>query len=100
MPPGRPIANVDTDSSHISQYIDQFIHPVAGLHPASINDTFHVISYIRIIQVTEECLLVTADVTSLYTNIYIDTAISKHRSQFNLHPDLARPDYVIVELIK
>ena len=70
------------------------------LHQAYIKDTYNFINCIKNTQVTEEYLLVTADVTSLYTNMYINTTISKLRSQFNLYPNPARPDYVIIELIK
>ena len=47
MPPGRPImADVNSELSRISQYIDYFLQPLANAHEAYIKNTYHFIQFI------------------------------------------------------
>ena len=101
MPAGRPImADVDTESSRISEYIDSFLQPLACQHPSYIKDTYDFLSHIGDKQVDSDCYLVTGDVTSLYTNMYTDTAIDKLKEIMRLKPDRDRPDGQLIDLLK
>ena len=83
MPPGRPImADVNTESSRISEYIDFFLQPLACQHEAYVKDTYHFISIVRNVQINPNAFMVTGDVTSLYTRMYTDTAIKKLNTLF------------------
>ena len=74
MPAGRPImADVGTESSQISEFIDSWLQPLASQHPSYIKDIYDFLTQTRDKQVPNDCYLVTGDVTSLYTNMYTST---------------------------
>ena len=53
----------------MSEYVDENIKNLAKLGPSYINDTTHFLQLLSTISIQEEDLLVTIDVSSLYTNI-------------------------------
>ena len=68
--PGRPIVNsIGSITEKISAYVDENIKYFAKLVPSYIKDTGHFLNIIKTIEIEEEDLLVTVDVSSLYTNI-------------------------------
>ena len=100
MPAGRPImADVGTESSRVSEYIDSWLQPLASQHTSFIKDTYDFLNHIRDKQVSNDCYLVTGDVTSLYTNMYTDTAITKLKDIMHRQPDRTRPDGQLIELL-
>ena len=100
MPPGRPImADVNTESSRISEYIDFFLQPLACQHEAYLKDTYHFISIVRNVQINPNAFFVTGDVTSLYTRMFTDTAIKKLSNLFHIFPNRHRPDGIILDLL-
>ena len=67
--PGQPIVNsIGSITETISAYVDKNIKHLSKLVPSYIKDTGHFLN-IKDIQIEEEDLLVTVDVSSLYTNI-------------------------------
>ena len=100
MPPGRPIVS-DTNSPtyQISRYIDYYLRPLACLHKSYIKDTYDFVQKIRNQVIPAHALLVTADVTSLYTNMHHDRIIETITEQFNNHPDPKRPDKQLIQLL-
>lgn len=70
-PPGRPIvAGIGSLTSSISTFVDFFIRPYCEKMPSFLKDTTHMLSFIDSINpVTEDILLVSFDVQSLYTCI-------------------------------
>jgi len=101
MPPGRPIvADVDTESSNICQYIDFYLKPLSILHPAYLKDTYHFLSQVKGKTVDSSWLLFTADVESLYTNMRYDRILSTTAQIFQEYPDPQRPDWALLELIR
>ena len=53
----------------MSEYVDENIKHLAKLVPSYIKDTTHFLQLLSTTSIQEEDLLVTIDVTSLYTNI-------------------------------
>ena len=93
--PGRPIVNsIGSITERLSEYVDENIKSLAKLIPSYIKDTTHFITLINDITVEENDLLVTIDISSLYTNIIheegleamrswmIENNISQQRAQF------------------
>ncbi len=70
-PPGRPIvAQTDSLLSPLSNYVDFFIKPFVQTLPAYIKDSTDFINKMSCINdLPENVLLLTLDITSLYTNI-------------------------------
>ena len=66
----RPIVSGSSGpTEHISAYIDSIIKPLVPLIPSYIKDSSHVIALLEKTCIPKEALLVTIDVSSLYTNI-------------------------------
>ena len=79
--PGRPvISSCGSPTEKISAYVDQHIKPVAQSLKSYIQDTGHFLDIIRKIgRVGKDHILVSLDVTSLYTNIDNTEGISATR---------------------
>ena len=100
MPPGRPIvADVGTESSEICKYIDHFLRPLAGLHPAYLKDTYDFLDKVKGRPIEPHWLLFTADVESLYTNMRFDRVLTTIAQMFAEYPDPKRPDWAILKLL-
>ena len=68
--PGTPIvSSCGAPRERISRFIDYYLGPLVKKIPSHVKDTNDFLSKLRAIRVTSESLLVTLDVTSLYTNI-------------------------------
>ena len=78
-PPGRPIVSqIGSPTERISGYLDYFLQPFLQKIPSYLKDTGHFLHIIEEINqkgpLPSNALLVTLDVTSLYTNIPISEA--------------------------
>lgn len=86
-PPGRPIISQNgSPTERISQYVDYFLIPIVNTHSTYIRDSSDFILKMEGIILPTECLLVSYDVTSLYTNMQFDeliTAVKNAYSQFD-----------------
>jgi hypothetical protein len=102
MPPGRPIvSDVNSESYRISQYIDHFLNPLASKHPSYIKNTYEFINKIGNKNITRSHLLVTGDVTSLYTNMNINRTLDCVKKILSESPgDPLRPDKELIELLE
>ena len=69
--PGRPIISTcNSVTNNISKYIDHVLQPLMKSLPSYVKDTFDFIIKLKSLpKLTENSLLVTLDVVSLYTNI-------------------------------
>ena len=68
--PGRPIVNsIGSITEKISAFVDSHLKQYTPRIPSYIKDTTHFINIMKNIQLDPEDLLVTIDVSSLYTNI-------------------------------
>src|SRR6218665_4015615 len=101
MPEGRPIVgDCATESRRISEYIDSFLKPLANKHPSYIKDTYDFVNKIRNRKIHNHYILVTGDITALYTNMNIDRTISAVKDFFTRYPDPKRPDEELLELLE
>lgn len=75
--PLRPIVSgFDSPTDNLARYITHFIQPLATKTPAYIQDTKHFLRIINDLEaLPQNAILVSADVTSLYTNIPHDEGI-------------------------
>ena len=101
IPKGRPIiSDCSSESYAVSEYIDHFLLPLACQHPAYLKDTNDFVTKIKNLTVPENALLISMDVSSMYTNIDNVTGLSAVRKAFHRNPDPDRPDEQILELLE
>jgi hypothetical protein len=85
---------------YVSEYIDSFLTPLSTLHPAYLKDTYDFVDKIQNIEIPSEHLLVTGDITSLYTNMNLDRIIKTVEEAFEKYPDDSRPSKEILKLLE
>ena len=84
MPPGRPIvSDCSSESERISILIDEYIKTRATEHPSYIKDTYDFLDKVRGINLSQNSLLITLDVESMYTNIDHDQGIQAIKNKFS-----------------
>ena len=69
--PGRPVVNsVNYHTDTISKYVDFHLQPIGKNIPSYVRDTTDFLQKLdKVKNIPNDCLLVTLDVKSLYTNI-------------------------------
>lgn len=90
-PPGRPIINgIQSINSRLGEYVDNYLQPLVLKTPAYLKDMKHLIQELKkiAIQPDQKYILVTADVSSLYTNIGHENAISATKWAMNKFSNL------------
>lgn len=101
MPEGRPIVgDCATENRRVCDYIDSFLKPLATNHTSYLKDTYDFIGKIRDVRVDPDWILVTGDITSLYTNMCIERILLTVETEMRKHPDPSRPDREILDLLK
>lgn len=101
MPEGRPIvSDIDSETYRVSEYIDHYLNPLATKHATYVKNTYDFIDKIRDATVNTDYLLVTGDITSLYTNMNIDRSLDCVKRAFELNKDNHRPDKHILDLLE
>lgn len=101
MPEGRPIvSDCSSESYHVSEYIDSFLTPISVLHSSYLKDTYDFVNKIRSTEIADSHLLVTGDITSLYTNMNIDRILRTVEQAFEQYPDNSRPSIEILNLLE
>ena len=69
-PVGRPIiSGCEGPTERISSFVDSLLQPIAKSQKSYLKDTTDFINFIEKTRVVENAILVSMDVTSLYTNI-------------------------------
>ena len=69
-PVGRPIiSGCDGPTEKLSSFVDKILQPIAQQQESYLKDTTHFINFLEKTKVPEDTILVSMDVTSLYTNI-------------------------------
>ena len=86
-PPGRPILSANgSPTEKISQLVDHFLNPISMLHKSYVKDTTHFLQILQNIkQPLDNAILITLDVTSLYTNIPTEEGLKAVRYSLNKH---------------
>ena len=100
IPPGRPIvSDCNSEGYKVSELIDYYLKPLATDYPSYLKDTQDFLSKIRNLTLPEDCLLVTLDVDSLYTNIDNEAGLSAVRSKMSSAQDQNLPIDQIIQLL-
>ena len=102
-PPGRPIVSAnDCPTERISQFVDHFIQPLIPNLKSYIKDSGHFLWLLENINLPDNVILCTLDVTSLYTNIPNQEGISAVRQQLShhRHPSENPTNHSICELLR
>ena len=100
MPEARPIcSDINSETYRISAYIDSFLNPLACKHVSFLKNSYDFVNKIRNIKFEENWLLVTGDVSALYTNMHHNRTISEVRKIFENDPEPKRPDEHILHLL-
>ena len=69
-PPGRPIVSAnDCPTERISQFVDHFIQPLVPKLKSYVRDSGHLLCILNNLELPQNTILCTLDVSSLYTNI-------------------------------
>ena len=69
-PVGRPIiSGCDSPTERISSFVDYLLQPIAKVQESYLKDTTDFLNFIEKTKVAKDTMLVSMDVTSLYTNI-------------------------------
>jgi len=77
LPVGRPIiSGCEGPTERISSFVDHLLQPIAQKQTSYLKDTTDFINFIEKTQVSHETILVSMDVTSLYTNILQEEGIA------------------------
>lgn len=101
MPEGRPIvSDCNSDSRRISDYIDYHIKPLCNKHKSYIKDTYDFLRKVKNQKIGKNHLLVTGDVTALYTNMNINRTLAVLKLAFKANPRPSRPDDEIIALLE
>ncbi|NJL55419.1 hypothetical protein HC928_09700 [bacterium] len=101
MPEGRPIvSDTGSESYRVAKFINSFIRPISMSHPSFIKDTYDFVSKIRDIKIYPNTLLVTGDVTALYTNMAFERTMNIVKQALSKHPCPRRPDDHILKLLE
>ncbi len=100
LPECRPIiSNSGSESIRVAQYIDHHLRPISIKNPTYIKDTYDFVNKVRGSHIPANAFLVTADVSSLYTNMNIDRIISTVENALKKHPVPGRPDEHLLRLL-
>ena len=86
IPVGRPIISGSSGPTEkISSFIDSLLQPIAKKQPSYIKDTTDFINFIESTQLPDNAILVSFDVTALYTNIPQAEGINIVCSHYDKH---------------
>ena len=87
--PGRPIiAQCGAATEKIGRFLDCFLKPIVQKQHTYIRDTKEFITKLEQIKVPKSALLITYDVTSLYTNLRFEELLSSLKTELDDNMDL------------
>ena len=102
-PVGRPIiSGCEGPTERISSFVDSLLQPIAKLQDSYLKDTTDFINFIENTIVPENIILVSMDVTSLYTNIPqeegITTVCNAYERFHNNRPPI--PTHFLIDMLR
>ena len=101
MPEGRPIvSDVDSETYRVSSFIDHYVNPLSVGHASYVKNSFDFVKKINNFKMKPGWLLVTGDVSALYTNMHFQRTINCVKDAFKNNPDPRRPDEGILKLLQ
>ncbi|CAN7943058.1 unnamed protein product, partial [Ixodes hexagonus] len=103
--PGRPIiSGIGTPTEQISEFVDHAIKHIPPLLQSYVKDTTDFLNQINRMNesdlVSQDSILVTIDVNSLYTNIPHDEGLSAIREFLSVYPSSLADNDCIVRLLE
>ncbi|XP_071478870.1 uncharacterized protein [Diadema antillarum] len=104
--PGRPIVSgCACPTVQISRFLDFHLRPLVEKLPSHLKDTTDFLNHINDLNLTQnplppESILVTADVTSLYTNIPHNEGIKACRNALNARMNPSPPTDQLIRLLE
>ena len=99
MPPGRPIvSDCNSESKNVSSFIDSHLKRFAMDHPSYIKNTYDFVEKIKALSLPDNCLLITLDVESMYTNIDHTKGLQAVRDVMRNYPIYDDPIIELLEL--
>ena len=88
-PPRPIISGCDSPTDNLSKFITKILTPIAQVQPSYLKDTKHLLQILNSLPPLPcDSILVTADVTSLYTNIPHDEGIHSILHHLDKHRDI------------
>ena len=104
-PPGRPIISANgCPTERISQFVDHFLNPSNQKLRSFVKDTSHFIVLLSDVgEVPDNTILVTMDVSSLYTNIPNDEGLRAAMETLSTHrpdPNIKPKNITLVKLLE
>ena len=98
--PGRPIiAAIGSPTERISSFVDHNIKLLAQQQPSYLKDTKEFLNRIKNLQVQDDTYIITADVSSLYTNIPHNEGIEACKHFLKERPHASVPTNVLLHMI-
>ncbi|KAM9331059.1 uncharacterized protein PAF06_019410 [Gastrophryne carolinensis] len=99
---GSANANVSADSLSLgfssAQWLDYYLQPYVRLLPSYLKDTGDFLQKFKEVEIQPEDLLVTMDISSLYTNIPNDHGIKAVKHFLTLNPPEIPVEYIVTGL--
>ena len=84
IPKGRPIvSDCSSESEKIAEFIDRFLQLKSNLHPSFIKDTPDFLNKIKNLEIPENSLLITCDVSSMFTSIDNNDGMEAIKQKFS-----------------
>lgn len=100
-PPGRPIiSGCDSLLDPLSKYLDYYLQPLVLLIPSYLKDTQDLIQKVEGMTLPQEALIMTMDITSLYTNIVHTEAYRAISMFLDRREDLFPPTHFLLEILE
>ena len=87
--PGRPIiSQCGSATENIGRFLDYFLKPIVKKQSTYIKDTKEFINKVEQVNVSESSLLITYDITSLYTNLRFADILSALKMELDKNNDM------------
>jgi len=97
-PVGRPIiSGCDGPTERLSFFVDKLLQPIAQKQKSYLKDTTDFINFIEKTKVSQNTILVSMDVTSLYTNIPQEEGINAYEKFHNYNPPI--PSHYLKDML-
>ena len=98
--PGRPIISaINSPTEKISAFVDHHIKPLAQIQPSYLRDTKDFLNKLKSLTVNENTYIITADVSSLYTNIPHNEGIQANKKFLNTRSNNTTCTNVIIHMM-
>uniref|UniRef100_A0A803TWT5 Reverse transcriptase domain-containing protein n=1 Tax=Anolis carolinensis TaxID=28377 RepID=A0A803TWT5_ANOCA len=99
-PPGRPIVSgTSSILEPLAQFLDHHLQPFVPLSQSYIKDTKHFINIIETLSIPPQAVLMTSDITSLYTNIPLDEARTVLKELLDTRESSIPPTQFLIDLL-